>query len=279
MMNRQPHHRITPQGLHRVAIVLSLGAMLGCTKAGHQEFMTFNPANQHITLGAGYTLAPPDVLDIHAPHAPEVDTQARIRHDGTIHLQLLGDIRVAGLTAREAASKIQLELSEYYKDPVVHVSVAQRVSKRIYLYGEVASRQGVNGDRNGTNIPITGRDTILNVLTTYQPTPNAWVSRIKVIRPDIHNPAQTKEMIIDFHKMVVTGDHTQNILLQEGDIVYVPPTPMAWIGYRIREILQPVAPVLQAYTTPAAVIDATDTYKDDDNNGGGENFLGRLVLP
>ncbi len=38
------------------------------------------------------------------------------------------------------------------------------------------------------------------------------------------------------------GKLDQNVLLQEGDILYVPPTPLAWIAYRVREVLWPFEP-------------------------------------
>ena len=53
------------------------------------------------------------------------------------------------------------------------------------------------------------------------------------------------------------------VVLQEGDIVWVPPTPMAWVGHRVREILQPVGPAIQLYTTPAVIEDASEVYDDE----------------
>ncbi len=117
----------------------------------------------------------------------------------------------------------------------------------------------------------------MNVLTQYGPTPNAWLSQIKLIRPAA-DPKDNQEIVINFHRMIALGDMRQNYMLQEGDILYVPPTPMAWVGYRIREVLQPVAPVLQAYQTPAQIISADDVY-DDHGSDSQRRAVGGLTLP
>ena len=53
------------------------------------------------------------------------------------------------------------------------------------------------------------------------------------------------------------------------------PTPLAWLGLRVRELLYPVQPAIQAYADPARTIDATRTYRggldsgdSDDNKKG-----------
>lgn len=257
--------------------VIAAGALMaqGACSPTHQDVVTFLDASEHVASGGAYRLAPSDAINIHSPQAPEIDTTTRIRPDGTVRLRLLGEVRVAGLTDREAAAKLQEELQMYYRDPVIHVSAADAKGSVFYLYGEV----GRSGDQDGGQRRITGRDTILNVLTSSPPTQNAWLSQIKVLRPG-RTPDQNQELIIDFHKIIAEGDMRQNILLQQGDIVYVPPTVFAWIGYRIRELLQPVAPVLDAYTTPAQIMDAHDEYDDwnddDKNDDNSSNLLGKV---
>jgi hypothetical protein len=44
-----------------------------------------------------------------------------------------------------------------------------------------------------------------------------------------------------------------NILLKPDDIIYVPPHPAAWLMLKIRSLLLPVSPVLEAVRTPADV--------------------------
>lgn len=251
----------------------------GCA-ATHQDVMTFRHASNTVTSGTSYRVGPTDSISIIAPQAPEVNASVVVRADGTVHMKLLGEVRVAGLTTREIASKLRHELRAYYQDPAVHVSLARTASRVFYLFGEVNGAGGGAG-RAVASRPITGRDTIMNILATYGPTQNAWLSQIKLIRPAL-DPKDNQEIVINFHKMVALGDMRQNYMLQEGDILYVPPTPMAWVGYRIREFIQPVAPAIQAYQTPAQIISADDVYDSIDNGDGGgtrRRALGGLTLP
>jgi hypothetical protein len=69
--------------------------------------------------------------------------------------------------------------------------------------------------------------------------------------------------------MIASGRDDEDVLLQPGDIIEVPPTPVAWVGHQVRALLYPVSPILDAYETPADFIEANDTYNDDDNNNDG----------
>ena len=44
--------------------------------------------------------------------------------------------------------------------------------------------------------------------------------------------------------MIIHGDLSKNVLLQEGDIVYVPPTILATISKVIAEFAQPIGQAL-----------------------------------
>ena len=113
---------------------------------------------------------------------------------------------------------------------------------------------------------FTGRDTLLKVLVKAGPNNIAWTSRVKVIRPSPLK-ANRREIVVDVKEMLDTGDTRMNILLEPGDIVYVPPTPLGWIGLKIRELLSPVDPVLRAVTTPAVFAEIDDVYKEGGARG------------
>jgi hypothetical protein len=55
------------------------------------------------------------------------------------------------------------------------------------------------------------------------------------------------------------------VLLEPNDIVYIPPTPGAWVAQKVRGVLLPVAPIAQAYLTPAYIEGMGDAYSDDDS--------------
>lgn len=191
--------------------------------------------------GTDYVVQPPDVIEFSSPHAPEIDGEVQeIRHDGKVTLRLVGQVKVAGLTPIEIARKVESLLSKYYMNPTVSVKLVTKDSKRIYVFGQVARVGG---------LPYTGRDTVLNVLAKSQPTFLAWTSQIKVVHPS-HEGKKRHVVTVNADKMMQQGDLEKNFLLQEGDIVFVPPTPLAWLGLRMQELLFPIQPAAQTIMAP-----------------------------
>ncbi len=243
------------------ACLLVLIAVVGCSQTKYKNLKAFVQAHDHEEVASIYRVETPDVISIHSPTCPEVNgTMAALNLDGKINLNLIGSVKVSGLTPKEIATKLEEQLSVYYHHPEVKVRVKEHISKRIYIMGQVATK----GPR-----PFTGRDTVLDVLAECQPTFLAWRSQIKVIRPS-PNPEEVKEITIDIDKMIQEGDLRGNFLLQEGDVVYVPPTPMGWLGLRVQEALFPFNPVLSAAEMPVETKWTYDRYKywDEDRYYG-----------
>jgi hypothetical protein len=83
-----------------------------------------------------------------------------------------------------------------------------------------------------------------------------------------------RTIVVDVDSMLKTGDWSKNILLEPDDIVYVPPTPIAWLGQKTRELISPAAPLAQAYLTPAYVMDLDDEYDDENRSNRSRGRLG-----
>ena len=227
---------------------------LGCAHRRHGDLNQFLHANKHAVSAMEYRIGIPDVIQISAPRIQEINGRGQVvQPNGKITLRLLGEIKVVGMTAKEIAAKLRTLAEPYYDDPKIHVRVSGYHSKKIYLFGEVGRR----GPR-----PFTGRDTLLDVLSSSGLTFVAWRSQVQVIRPDPETNEHAK-IYVDVDKLIQGADQRLNILLEPNDMVYVPPTPLGWLGYRIREVLNPFTPVIQAYQFPAVVSNASDVYDDD----------------
>ncbi|MFH1416848.1 MAG: polysaccharide biosynthesis/export family protein [Planctomycetota bacterium] len=242
-----------------LALVSAMAAM-GCSSS-EQEVNAFLHEWEATVSAAEYRIQPPDEIEISSDKAPEIDgEQQTVRQDGKVSLRLLGDVAVAGLTPAETSAKLESLLSRYYVDPHVNTRVKERLSKRYYVFGQVG-RPGAH--------PYTGRDSLLHVLSIAQPTFLAWKSQVKVIHPS-HEESDRKIMTVNVDLIMKQGRLEQNVLLEEGDIVYVPATPMAWLGLRLREVLWPVSPILGAARTPAEIVTTGedvahgDTYRSRD---------------
>jgi len=221
--------------------------------------------HEHEVAAIEYRIGIPDRVAISAPRILEIEGESQsIQPDGKISLRLLGDVKIVGMTAKEIAAKLEVLLSRYYVDPKVSVRVVNYASKKFYVYGQASGA----GPR-----PFTGRDTLLDAVVKSGTTFLSWTSRVKVIRP-AHDEVPVRTLEIDVDKMVKTGDWSKNILLEPNDIVYIPPTPLAWVGLRVREVLFPLAPMAQAYVAPAQIRDLADEYDDNNNNNNNHSTYG-----
>lgn len=232
--------------------MLAISLTTGCAST-HEQLVAFLRAHDAPVSTGHYTVAPPDMIAFHAPGTGEIDgVVQRVRPDGKVALRLLGEVYVAGLTTQEIAEKVRAQLSRYYIEPEVVVEVARYASQQYFVFGEVSSP----GPK-----AFTGRDTLIKALAAARPTFLAWRSQIRVVRPDPEG-GESKVIVVDLDKMVRSGDTGQNVLLQPDDIIEVPPTPLAWVGHRVRELLYPVSPAVRLWDSPSEALDTYDDYDD-----------------
>ena len=85
----------------------------------------------------------------------------------------------------------------------------------------------------------TGRDSVMSAISDAQPNPMAWLERVQVIRPSGDEKVKAKIFEVDFDRMMAHGELGKNVLLQEGDVIYVPPTILAAVGKTVQEIIGP----------------------------------------
>jgi len=154
-----------------------------------------------------YLLAPGDTLRIAVWKEPELRADVFVRLDGRITVPLVGDVRAAGRTIEQLTAEVRQKLAAFLEAPTVTITLAQAVSARFYVIGEV-TRPGV--------FQLTGRTTVLQALALAGGFREfAKRERIIILRKGGKN----------FHfnyKDVVKGKHAeQNILLEPGDQIIV----------------------------------------------------------
>jgi polysaccharide export outer membrane protein len=180
-------------------------------------------------------MQPPDEVEIHCSKVPEVHLQRQqIRPDGKVAFEAIGEVQAAGKTPKELASLLYQKIVLLYAltgENPIDVRVVAYKSKVFYVLGQVYF-EGVQES--------TGRDTVLTALAKARPTTLAWQGRIQIIRPSADKNDKPKIFELDYDEMIAHGDTSQNVLLQEGDIVYVPPTVLAAIGMKIEELVSPI---------------------------------------
>lgn len=238
-----------------VLLFISVG-LSGCFSSSPDDIMYFMKPNEVNTTADSYVLDPPDEIEISCEQFPKINKQRqKIRPDGKISFEGIGEIMAAGLTPAQLSQKIQSKIGELYTltgaNPVdVKISVFQ--SKVFYVLGQV--------NYPGPKI-YTGRDTIFTAISQADPNPMAWIERIQIIRPTGNPNYRSAIFELNYDKMMAHGDTLSNVLLQEGDVIYVPPTVLAWMALKVEEVIRPIARAFSgAYTVKRGLNDNNGDY-------------------
>ena len=188
---------------------------------------------------AVYKVGAPDTLVVTILPDPIVTETVVVRPDGLITIQLIGDVQAAGRTPNEISGEIEERIGRYKRGARATVAVQKADSSAVTVLGEVR---------------IPGRFALVKMTRVTEalgyvggPTTFAQVSGIRVLRPGPHG---TLVQPVDFGA-IREGDMTTNFALEGGDIVYVPPTLLARIGYVVQQIFFPFQPVFTVGQTTA----------------------------
>ncbi len=138
-----------------------------------------------------YRIAPYDTIQISVYGEPELSVEVKVNEQGFIRYAFLGEIKVAGLTATEAAKSIEELLKKgYLVNPRVNVSISEH--GKISILGEVI--QPGSYELKG---PLTLMDAIVLAGGLKE---EANPSRIKVIRTYREDKSEPiKEYIVDLN--------------------------------------------------------------------------------
>jgi polysaccharide export outer membrane protein len=225
----------------RWAVGITLSGILlgvsGCFSSNPQDIMAFKKPYEVNVTSMHYVLQPPDEVEIHCERVPEIDKQRqRIRPDGKISFEAIGEIEVAGKTPAQVAAVLEGRVAGLYTlpgDKPIDVRIVAFQSQSYYVLGQVLDP----GRKT-----YTGRNTVLSAIADARPNPMAWKDRIQVVRPSSDpNTGEAKIFEINYGKIVMKGDLSKDVLLQEGDIVWVPPTILAYVSLKLEEIITPIS--------------------------------------
>ena len=89
-----------------------------------------------------YILASGDTLDLMVYREPDLGMRSKIARDGRVQLPLLGEVKVAGMSVRDAQEHIRkLFDADYLVDPQIYLNIVSYTQRKITVIGQV-SRPG-----------------------------------------------------------------------------------------------------------------------------------------
>ncbi|MCF6402222.1 SLBB domain-containing protein [Chitinophaga filiformis] len=213
--------------------------------------LTFEP-NLRMATPPNYRIATDDELVIDVYGYSEVQHTLKVTPEGYVRIPYLGPVYVNGLTMEEARTRITRQLSTIYSgirsgNTSVQVSLGNIRSIKVTLIGEIT--------RPGT-YTLPSLATVANALyVSGGPNENGSFRNIDVIR---NGKAIASFDLYDF---LLHGDLTNNVVLQDQDIVKVSP-------YKMRvelsgEIKRPAIFETKENETLQQVIDFAGGYTDN----------------
>jgi polysaccharide export outer membrane protein len=178
-----------------------------------------------------FVFGPGDVINIKMWRQDDMNMEVVIAPDGVISYPLIGRIKVSGLTYPQLLKHMERALSEYYKDPSIAVNVVKVSNQKVFVLGEV---------KNPAVLQIENDLSVVEALTrTGGISGDAKTSNLLLIRGGVDDPIL---LIINIADLFSKGDLTQNIYLQRGDILLVPPKTIVHVErffLRVQGVLAP----------------------------------------
>lgn len=187
----------------------------------------------------GYLLGPGDQLTISVAGVTELDRERIVLPDGTILLPLIGAVPAAGRTLAEFEQDVTRRLSFYIVEPVVEVNLDTLRPVVVTVAGEVNRPGPVQLNSISTfNTTVTADDRLVSENTT--PTiSTALVSAGGVLRTADLRDITVRRLLPDGREVnlkvnlwetIFQGRGESNVLLQDGDVVFVPEAPAGTPG-------------------------------------------------
>lgn len=225
----------TTKQIRGFCLVLVFLALSACNKT-----QVVNPT----PLGSPGTVVPPiqeeyrinvgDKLSIKLFYNPELNQDVVVRPDGRITLQLVNEIKAAGMAPAKLSEQLTEKYAKYLaQPPEVSVIVDTFTGNRVFVGGEV----GAPGAKD-----LIGPTTVLGAIMMgggFKDTGDR--SHVILVRKDEDN--KPLYLCLDMEKATKGIDPAQDVYVKAYDMVVVPRSGIAdvdlWVSQYIGQIISP----------------------------------------
>lgn len=165
-----------------------------------------------------YIIGPLDTLEINSHIGADV-TQKDVTVDsrGYISYSFIDDLYVNGLTPSELDKLLTERMSAYIKNPRIDILIKEYKSKSATVLGEFSSLRATGSEDSGSGrLYLEGKTTLMDLFALAGGyTVDGDIKRVKLVRDG-------KSYIINVYDIIEKGDQTQNVIINDGDVVDVP---------------------------------------------------------
>jgi protein involved in polysaccharide export with SLBB domain len=155
-----------------------------------------------------YQVGPGDILNLRVWGGVDLQLELAVDRNGNLAIPKVGTVNVAGMTLDQARSAVRSALGSYFRDFEMNLSMARLSSVQVYLVGEV---------QNPGRYAVSSFGTVINALAAAGgPSRNGSLRTIKVTR------GSKQIAVVDLYDMLLRGDRSQDLRLQNGDTIFVP---------------------------------------------------------
>jgi protein involved in polysaccharide export with SLBB domain len=177
---------------------------------GHDIFrsdkLSFEP-NMNIATPASYVLGPGDEVIIDVYGTSQSSKKYAVSPEGTIIVEKIGPVAVAGLTVDQAQTKVSSKMGQHYQGSSIKLTIGQTRTVVVNVLGEVV---------NPGTYTLSAFSTVFNAL--YLAGGITEIGTLRNIKVSRGGKIISK---IDVYDYIINGKLTGNILLQDNDAIIV----------------------------------------------------------
>ena len=168
---------------------------------------TFAPATD-IPVSDDYMLGPGDEIKFQTYGTTNLEASLFISRNGDVILPKLGPVSLVGLTFKEAKELLESKVSSELIGSEAYVSLGELRTITIYILGE-AYQPG--------SYKVSSLSTITNALFV-----SGGVDKMGSVRNIQVRRGGKNHHTFDLYKLLLEGDTSQDIQLQQGDAIFIP---------------------------------------------------------
>lgn len=215
-----------------IAPLLAVVLLAPSLAAGQQASLVPEPVTK---TSADYVIGARDLVAVSVWNQPSLSGKFTVDSDGTMAVPLLGRVPAAGRTVRDLEALLTQRLADgFLRNPEISITIEDYRSQRVFVVGEV---------RQPGPIQLTGRTTLIEVLALARSTTAEAAKEAVIVRAPAGTtptgailPGQLEgnDVIrIDLNALE-TGGLANNIVLRDGDTVFVPRAPTVVVFGQVR---------------------------------------------